>query len=184
MADMIADIQRYWNTRIHDLEMTDREVGTLAFFDDLDEYRFDKLHYLPQLVDFEGFRGETLLEVGCGIGTDLVRFAKGGARVTGVEHAIEVLTPAELDRFLQLLDQDHVVGDRAVVWRRRGTRRGWVALRARRRLRQQQRQRHPGDAAGTGDDPPPSGRSRRRLPASNISHDRSRHQASRNCPTV
>ena len=85
MADTIADIQRYWNTRIHDLEMTDQEVGTLAFFDDLDEYRFDKLRYLPQLVDFGAFRGETLLEVGCGIGTDLVRFARGGARVTGVD---------------------------------------------------------------------------------------------------
>ena len=85
MADTIADIQRYWNTRIHDLEMTDQEVGTLGFFDDLHEYRFDKLHYLPQLVDFGGFAGQTLLEVGCGIGTDLVRFAKGGAQVTGVD---------------------------------------------------------------------------------------------------
>ncbi len=82
---MIDDIQRYWNERIHDLEMTDEPVGTLGFFDDLDEYRFDKLRYLPQLVDFGGFKGETLLEVGCGIGTDLVRFARGGALVTGVD---------------------------------------------------------------------------------------------------
>jgi ubiquinone/menaquinone biosynthesis C-methylase UbiE len=82
---MIDAIQRYWNDRIHDLEMTDEPVGTLAFFDDLDEYRFDKLRYLPELVDFGGFTGETLLEVGCGIGTDLVRFARGGALVTGVD---------------------------------------------------------------------------------------------------
>jgi SAM-dependent methyltransferase len=82
---VIDEIQRYWNERIHDLEMTRAPVGTKAFFDDLDEYRFDKLRYLPQLVDFSSFRGQRLLEVGCGIGTDLLRFAKGGARVTGID---------------------------------------------------------------------------------------------------
>jgi SAM-dependent methyltransferase len=82
---VINEIQHYWNHRIHDLEMTKHPVGTKEFFDDLDDYRFDKLNYLPRLVEFSGFKGQRLLEVGCGIGTDLTRFALGGARVTGVD---------------------------------------------------------------------------------------------------
>lgn len=84
-AVLNQQIRRYWNDRIHDLEMTTHEVGTLAFFDDLDAYRFDKLRYLPQVVDFGGYAGRTFLEIGCGVGTDLLRFSRGGAKVSGVD---------------------------------------------------------------------------------------------------
>ena len=82
---LLGRVQTYWNERIHDLEMTEHAPGTAEFFADLDEYRFDKLRYLPNVVAFDGYAGKKLLELGCGIGTDLVRFAKGGAEVTGVD---------------------------------------------------------------------------------------------------
>ena len=81
----IDHVREYWNRHIHDLEITRHPVGSRGFFDDLDQYHFEKLHHLLRLVPFESSRGKSILEVGCGAGVDLARFAKGGADVTGVD---------------------------------------------------------------------------------------------------
>ncbi|HHM24034.1 MAG TPA: class I SAM-dependent methyltransferase, partial [Bacteroidetes bacterium] len=84
---LLQQIKAYWNEHIHDLAIAKHPVGTEGFFRDLAEYRFDKLRYLPRVVDFSAYRGKKLLEVGCGIGIDLLEFARGGARVVGIDLA-------------------------------------------------------------------------------------------------
>jgi SAM-dependent methyltransferase len=84
---MTDDVRKYWEQHIHDLELTRHPVGSRGFFDDLDQYHFEKLHHLLRLVDFDGYRDRLVLEVGCGAGVDLARFAKGRARVVGVDLA-------------------------------------------------------------------------------------------------
>jgi len=85
--NILDAIRVYWNEHIHDLEIARHPVGTKGFFEELEVYRFGKLEYLPRVVDFTAYRGKRLLEVGCGLGSDLVRFAKHGAVVTGVDLA-------------------------------------------------------------------------------------------------
>lgn len=82
-----AAVRAYWNTHIHDLEISTQQPGTPGFFADLDQYHFEKLHHLLRLVDFDAWRGRDVLDVGCGAGVEVVRFARGGARVTGLDLA-------------------------------------------------------------------------------------------------
>jgi SAM-dependent methyltransferase len=85
--DLIDAIRRYWNERIHDLEIARHPIGTKEFFEELAAYRYEKLDYLPRVIDFSAYRGKRLLEVGCGVGLDLIRFARHGAIVTGIDLA-------------------------------------------------------------------------------------------------
>jgi SAM-dependent methyltransferase len=101
-----ARVRDYWNEHIHDLQIATCPVGTPGFFQDLEEYRFDKLRYLPQLVDSPAYRGKTLLEVGCGIGIDLARFATAGATVTGID-----LAPTAIDLARRNFSQRELTAD-------------------------------------------------------------------------
>jgi SAM-dependent methyltransferase len=104
-------VRDYWNQHIHDLEITRHPVGSRGFFDDLDHYHFEKLHHLLRLVDFNGYGGRGVLEVGCGAGVDLARFAKGGARVVGVDLASSAIDLARANFSQQGLAGEFRVAD-------------------------------------------------------------------------
>ncbi len=95
-----ARVRDYWNVHIHDLEISKHPPGSPGFFQDLDRYHFEKLHHLLRLVAFSGYAGRRVLDVGCGAGVDLARFARGGARGTGVDIAGSAVRLAK-DNFRQ-----------------------------------------------------------------------------------
>ena len=59
--------------------------GSPEFFKALESQRFQGDDFMPGLVGFDRWAGKMVLEVGCGLGTDLLRFARGGARVFGID---------------------------------------------------------------------------------------------------
>ena len=105
------EVRAYWNRHIHDLEITRHPVGSRGFFDDLDQYHFEKLHHLLRLVPFDGCRGRSVLEVGCGAGVDLARFARGGAIVTGIDLAASAIDLARANFAQQGLEGRFEVAD-------------------------------------------------------------------------
>jgi SAM-dependent methyltransferase len=104
-------VRAYWNQHIHDLEITRHPVGSRGFFEDLDQYHFEKLHHLLRLVDFDGYRGKSVLEVGCGAAVDLARFARGGAQATGVDLSASAIELARANFAQQGLDGHFDVAD-------------------------------------------------------------------------
>src|ERR1041385_5847490 len=83
---------------------TKHQVGTREFFDEVERHRYQEYApWMPAVMGFNDFPGAKLLEVGCGMGTDLLQFARAGARVTGVD-----LTPRSIEtsrRHLELYGQ-------------------------------------------------------------------------------
>jgi len=83
------------------------EPGTREFFDAVEQHRYQEYApWMPQVMGFNEFPGKKLLEVGCGMGTDLLQFARGGASVTGVD-----LTPRSIEISRQHLSVYEVRGD-------------------------------------------------------------------------
>ena len=71
----------------------EHEFGTREFFDTVERHRYTEYApWMPQLMGFDKFRDARLLEIGCGMGTDLLQFARGGACCTGVD-----LTPRSIE---------------------------------------------------------------------------------------
>jgi SAM-dependent methyltransferase len=51
--------------------------------------------HIPGFAEFQQWKGKRVLEIGCGIGTDAVNFARAGAEYTGLELSIESLELAK-----------------------------------------------------------------------------------------
>ena len=87
------------------------EFGSREFFDEVERHRYqDYAPWMPRVMGFNEFAGKELLEVGCGMGTDLLQFARGGARVTGVD-----LTPRSIEISRSHLDLYGQKGEFAIT---------------------------------------------------------------------
>ncbi len=92
-SDAKAAAIRHWDARPCGAEAAIGAVeGSPEFFRLTDVDRYERYEpWLAETARWDRFAGQDLLEVGCGTGADLARFAAAGARVSGIDLSLRHL---------------------------------------------------------------------------------------------
>ena len=87
----ISTVKDFWNNQPCNIKHSKKELGTKVYFEEVESKKFFVEPHIIEFTDFKKWKNKRVLEIGCGIGTAAINFAKNGAIYTGVELSEESL---------------------------------------------------------------------------------------------
>ena len=78
-------VQQFWDMTPCGTGDINIEPKTLKYFEAISERRNKLEPFIADYAQFDRWAGKRVLEVGCGAGSDLLRFAKENASITGID---------------------------------------------------------------------------------------------------
>ena len=81
----IEKVEAFWDARPCNIRHSTREVGSREYFDDVERRKYFVELHIPAFAQFDCWKGKKVLEIGCGMGTMAMNWARNGARVTAVD---------------------------------------------------------------------------------------------------